>query len=358
MAEGDESSGDRTEAATQRHLDQARDEGQVPVSREMVTFAGLAAVVLVLGYQSPAMLRRLLPDLVVFLSRASGVTIRDPGVLRLASLGILGAIVPVLCAALFAGSAAVVLQTRFLLNPGALQPNFSRVSPVAGMKRLFGFNGIVEVVKSLSKLGLLAAAMWIAIRGDWVGLMRLPRQDPRSLLSTAARPVFHLFIAAVCIQGTVAAADLTWVRFRHARDMRMSKQSVRDELKDTEGNPHVKARIRRIRVMRARQRMMAKVPGATVVITNPTHYAVALAYDRANNPAPRIVAKGLDSLAARIREVAEANGIPVVANPLLARALHRTRSRYGNPGGALQGCGGDYRLRLATSPAGRGGVVM
>ena len=141
------------------------------------------------------------------------------------------------------------------------------------------------------------------------------------MLSAVARPAFHLFIATVCVQGIVAGADLMWVRFRHARDMRMSKQSIRDELKDTEGNPHVKARIRRIRLMRARKRMMAKVPTATVVVTNPTHYAVALAYDRANNPAPRIVAKGLDSLAARIREVAEANGVPVVANPPLARAL-------------------------------------
>jgi flagellar biosynthetic protein FlhB len=323
VAEGDESSGDRTEAATQRHLDQARDEGQVPVSREVVTFVSLAAVALVLAFQSPALLRNLVPDLVAFLSRAGNITMPDPGPLRVASLGALGAIVPILCAALFAGAAAVVLQTGFLLNLGALQPKFSRVSPVAGMKRLFGLNGIVEVVKSLSKLGLLAIAMWIAIRGDWPGLVRLPWQDPRSLLLAVGRPAFHLLIATVCIQGIVAAADLMWVRFRHARDMRMSKQSVRDELKDTEGNPHIKARIRRIRVMRARKRMMAKVPTATVVVTNPTHYAVALAYDRANNPAPRIVAKGLDSLAARIREVAEANGVPVVANPLLARALHR-----------------------------------
>jgi flagellar biosynthetic protein FlhB len=323
VAEGDESSGDKTETATQRHLDQARDEGQVPVSREVVTFASLAAVVLVLAYQSQTLLQHLLPNLVALLSRAGRVTMPDQGPLRLASFGVLGAVVPVVCTALFAGAAAVVLQTKFLLNLGALQPKFSRISPVAGMKRLFGFNGIVEVVKSLSKLGLLAAAMWIAIRGDWPGLMRLPWQDPRGLLLVTARPVFHLFTATVCIQGVVAAADLMWVRFRHARDMRMSKQNVRDELKDTEGNPHIKARIRRIRVMRARKRMMAKVPTATVVVTNPTHYAVALAYDRANNPAPRIVAKGLDSLAARIREVAEANGVPVVANPLLARALHR-----------------------------------
>jgi flagellar biosynthesis protein FlhB len=135
--------------------------------------------------------------------------------------------------------------------------------------------------------------------------------------------VFRVFIAGACSQGIVAAADLMWVRFRHTRDMRMSKQSIRDELKDTEGDPYVKARIRRIRVMRARKRMMAKVPTATVVITNPTHYAVALAYDRANNPAPRIVAKGSDFVAARIREVAEANGVPIIANPPLARALYR-----------------------------------
>jgi flagellar biosynthetic protein FlhB len=321
MAEGDD--GDKTEAATQRHLDQARDEGQVPVSREIVTFASLAAVILVLGYQSQPLMLHLLPNLLMFLSHAGEARMLGSGQIRLASLGLVGALVPVLCAALFAGAAAVMLQTKFLLNLGALQPKFSRVSPVAGMKRLFGLNGIVEIVKSLGKLGFLAGAMWIAIRGDWLGLMRLPWQDTHSLLSAVGRPIFHLFIAAVCVQGGVAAADVMWVRFRHARDMRMSKQSIRDEMKDTEGNPHIKARIHRIRIMRARKRMMAKVPTATVVVTNPTHYAVALAYDRTNNPAPRIVAKGEDFLAARIREVAEANGVAIVANPPLARALYR-----------------------------------
>jgi flagellar biosynthetic protein FlhB len=321
VAEGDD--GEKTEAATQRHLDQAREEGQVPVSREIVTFASLAAVILVLSYQSQPLMLHLLPNLLMFLSHAGEARMLGSGQIRLASLALVGTLVPVLCAALFAGAAAVMLQTKFLLNLGALQPKFSRVSPVAGMKRLFGLNGIVEIVKSLSKLGFLAGAMWIAIRGDWLGLMRLPWQDTHSLLSAVSRPIFHLFIAAVCVQGVVAAADVMWVRFRHARDMRMSKQSIRDEMKDTEGNPQIKARIHRIRIMRARKRMMAKVPTATVVVTNPTHYAVALAYDRANNPAPRIVAKGEDFLAARIREVAEANGVPVVANPPLARALYR-----------------------------------
>jgi flagellar biosynthetic protein FlhB len=234
----------------------------------------------------------------------------------------LGAIVPVLCAALFAGAAAVLLQTKFLVNLGALEPKFSRVSPAAGLKRMFGSNGLVEIVKSLAKLGLLGTGMWFSIRADWPVLIRLPWQDPHSLLAAVARPSFHLFIAGASTQGIVAAADLMWVRFKHARDMRMSKQSIRDESKDTDGNPLIKARIHRIRVMRARKRMMAKVPTATVVVTNPTHYAVALAYDRANNPAPRIVAKGVDSLAARIREVAQANNVPVIANPPLARALY------------------------------------
>lgn len=323
MAEEDETGGDKTETATQRHLDQARDEGQVPVSREVATFASMAAVVLILGSQLQAWQRYLLPDLIIFLSRSGETVMPDAELLRLTAFGVLSVIVPVLCAALFAGGAGVVLQTRFLLNLGGLQPKVSRVSPAAGVKRLFGFNGLVEVVKSLAKLGLLGGTMWIAIRDDWSGLIRLPHQDPHGLLSAIVRPVFHIFIAAVCIQGVVAGADLMWVRFRHARDMRMSKQSVRDELKDTEGNPHVKARIRRIRVMRARRRMMAKIPAATVVVTNPTHYAVALVYDRIANPAPRIVAKGEDSLAARIREIAEANRVPVVANPPLARALYR-----------------------------------
>ena len=235
----------------------------------------------------------------------------------------MGAIILVLLVALVAGGAAVLLQTNFLLNLGALQPKISRVNPVAGAKRLFGSNGIIEIVKSLAKLGLLAVAIWIAVGGDWVKLVQLPRDAPYLLPFAIAHPVFHLFVACLCVQAVIAMADLIWVRFRHARDLRMTKQSIRDELKDTEGNPHVKARIRRIRIMRARKRMMAKVPTATVVITNPTHYAVALAYDRTANPAPRIVAKGVDSLAARIREVAKSNGVPVLANPPLARALYR-----------------------------------
>jgi flagellar biosynthetic protein FlhB len=319
----DGQSEDKTEAATAKHLDQARDDGRVPVSRELVTFASLSAVILVLGYQSQPIMLHLLPNMVMFLSRTGEASILGPAQIRSALSAVLAAIAPALVAAMLAGTGAVLLQTKFLLHLGSLQPKVSRVNPMSGLKRVFGAKGLVEVVKALGKLGLLVVAIWIATKGDWSGILRLPWQDPHALLAAIARPAFHLFTAAAATQCVVAGADLFWVHFSHARDLRMSKQDIRDEMKDSEGNPHIKARIRRIRVIRARRRMMAKVPAATVVITNPTHFAVALAYERGNNPAPRIVAKGADSVAAKIREIAAANRVPVVANPPLARTLFR-----------------------------------
>jgi flagellar biosynthetic protein FlhB len=215
--------------------------------------------------------------------------------------GILTAVTPVLAAATVGAAIAVLLQTGFLLSGSVLRPKVSRINPFAGLKRVFGRHGLEELVKSLAKLGIFGTAIWIAIWGDMPMLMILPRQDPNSLPLVVIRPLFHILLASVLCQAALAILDIAWVRFRYARDLRMSRQDIREELKDTEGNPHTKARIRRIRVMRARRRMIAQVPKATVVVTNPTHYAVALAYDRVINPAPRVVAKGVDAVAARIR---------------------------------------------------------
>jgi flagellar biosynthetic protein FlhB len=280
----------------------------------------MTAVVMVLTYQAQDTVRDLLPTLSLFLAHADGSWRAGSGI---AVRGVVAAILPYLAAAGVGASAAVLLQTGFLLSGSGLQPRFSRISPAAGLKRLFGWHGLEELLKSLAKLGAFGAAIWFAIRGDLPGLMLLPRQDPSGLPSMVARPLFHIFLASLLCHAIVAIADIAWVRFRYARDLRMSREDIRKEFKETEGNPHTKARIRRIRMLRARKRMMAQVPKATVVVTNPTHYAVALAYDRAANPAPRVVAKGADAVAARIREVAEAANVPVVANPPLARALYR-----------------------------------
>ncbi len=320
MAEDDVSTGDKTETATSRHVEQARDAGRVPISREATMFASLTAVFLVLIYQAQSMVLELLPALRAFLARSDVSGASGPGmVVR----DVLGAVAPVLAAAAIGAAAAVLLQTGFLFSGSVLEPKVSRIHPVAGLQRLFGWHGVEELLKSVVKLGVFGTAIWIAIKGDIDGLVVLPRQDPAGLPSVIGRPLFHILLASVLCQAFAAVIDTFWVRFRYARDLRMSKQDVRDEMKETEGNPHTKARIRRIRVMRARRRMMAKVPKATVVITNPTHYAVALAYDRAANPAPRVVAKGIDDVARRIREVAEAAKVPIVANPPLARALYR-----------------------------------
>ncbi|MFL5253913.1 MAG: flagellar biosynthesis protein FlhB [Rhodopila sp.] len=274
---------------------------------------------LVLAYESQSGLRDLLPVLRLFLiqnaasSAAAGLTVQS----------ILGVVTPVLAAASIGAAMAVLLQTGFLLSGSLMRPKASRINPFAGLKRIFGWHGLEELVKSLAKLGIFSAAIWVAVKDDLPELAALPGQDPSRLPSVVARPLFHILLASVLCQAALAILDIGWVRFRHARDLRMSRQDIREEMKETEGNPHTKARIRRIRVMRARRRMMAQVPKATVVVTNPTHYAVALLYDRAANPAPRVVAKGVDAVALRIREVAETANVPVVSNPPLARALYR-----------------------------------
>jgi flagellar biosynthetic protein FlhB len=169
----------------------------------------------------------------------------------------------------------------------------------------------------------MAFALWQVLEADLPALMQAPRWAPQILLARTLAPVLHMLFVVLAVQAAIAGFDLFWVRLRHAQQLRMSKEDVREELREMEGDPRIKARIKQIRTQRARRRMLAAVPKATVVITNPTHYAVALAYDRARNAAPRVVAKGVDSLAARIREVAEAHKVPLVANPPLAHALYR-----------------------------------
>jgi flagellar biosynthesis protein FlhB len=188
---------------------------------------------------------------------------------------------------------------------------------------LFGSDGLVELSRSLGKLTITVFALWLALQGDVGRLLLQPGQELANLPSAVAAPIVHVLIAGLCTHALFAGIDLFWVRRRHTREMRMSKQEVREEQKDLEGNPLIKARIRRIRYLRARRRMMMAVPKATVVVTNPTHYAVALSYDRAKNAAPRVVAKGVDTVAARIREIARQNNVPIVANPPLAQALYQ-----------------------------------
>jgi flagellar biosynthetic protein FlhB len=312
---------DRTEAATPRRLQKAREEGHVPVSRELSTFAGLAAVTLVLMMAGAATLHDLALRLSVILSRAH--ELGGGSALRLAGIAGLRAAAPFVLAAMLAGSAAVLLQTRFLLSARSLRVDFSRISLRAGAKRMLGLDSVIEAGKSLVKIAVLGFALWYVILSDLPALLRVPFVEPNRLLPSVAGPVLHVILTVLVAQAVITAVDFFWVVMRHSRSLRMSRHDIMEEQKETEGDPHIKARLRQIRVLRARKRMLAAVPKATVVITNPTHYAVALSYDRAKHAAPRVVAKGVDTLAARIREVAQDNRVPIVANPPLARALYQ-----------------------------------
>ena len=315
-----EESEDRTQAATERRRQQARDDGQAPLSRELVVASGLAAATLVLALGAPALaaalgarLQRLLSDL----GATPGDALHDAG------MALLVATLPFLGAVLLAGSGAVLLQTGWLLHGQTLVPDLSRLDPRRGLRRLFGLDNAVEAAKSLAKVSVLAWAAWHALSDALPGVLAASTRQPGALLDQLARDVLHLFLLVLGCQAGIALLDAGWVHFRFSRRLRMSRQEIKHEQRETDGDPRHKSRLRQLRMARARQRMLAAVPRATVVITNPTHYAVALAYDRGAQAAPRVVAKGVDEVAARIRKAAAEHGVPLVANPPLARALHQ-----------------------------------
>ena len=208
-----------------------------------------------------------------------------------------------------------------MFSAKGLVPQLSRLSPLAGVKRVLGVEGAGQLLRALLKLGLVGLALWWNL-DDPTRLRSVMQASPAQLLAVAGEEMRGLATAAVLAFGLVALGDFGWERFRHLRRMRMSREDLKEEHKESEGDPHLKARQRQLRQQASRRRMMAAVPRATVVVTNPTHYAVALAYEK-DSGAPRVVAKGMDSMAGRIREAAREAGVPLVPNPPLARALYK-----------------------------------
>jgi flagellar biosynthetic protein FlhB len=320
MAEGAEGE-DRTEAATPRRLARAREEGQVPVSAEAGSFLALLLGTGVLLLVVPVLAPRLAAGLAGVLARATGPFDPAAALAETARLALLAA-GPFALAAILAGAVAALGQSGFLISAAALKPNASRLNPLTGLKRLLGAEGLIETVKSTVKLLAILAVVAAIGRGLAPGVLTQFPAAPARIGAGLLGLLAALLAGVLAVQAVVAAADLALVRWRFLRRLRMNRQELREEQKETEGDPHIKARIKQLRMARARRRMLAQVAKATVVITNPTHYAVALAYDRARHAAPRVLAKGVDSMAARIREAARKHNVPLVANPPLARALH------------------------------------
>jgi flagellar biosynthetic protein FlhB len=320
MAEGGgEAAEDRTEAPTARRLHKAREEGQVANSREATGFAALLFAVLVGTMALPAMGTELLRALRGILARSHELTPSQAWDVLL-PVGLV--LLPVLGAAVLGAAVATLLQTRGLVSARGLRPQLSRISPASGLKRILGADSLLEFLKAVVKMTLVGTAVW-HVGGAPLLLEAVLHQPAGALLGLVADHGMRLVASALAAFALVAAADVFWVHFRHHRRLRMSRHDLKEEMKDTDGDPHVKGRMRQLRQQKARQRMMAAVPRAAVVITNPTHYAVALGYDEGASAAPKILAKGADAVAARIREKAREAGVPLVSNPPLARALFR-----------------------------------
>jgi flagellar biosynthetic protein FlhB len=312
--------GDKTQPATARRLERARGMGQVPLSREVSGLAGLGAATLMLMISGPALSQALVKRLAGMLARAD--TLDPVATLHAAALAGALAVAPLTFAVLATSVTSTLLQTGFLFRFEAMMPDPARLDPRRGLSRIFGVGALVEQGKSLAKIGVLGYAAWRVLSGALPMLDSAALWMPGQLADHLLRQVLQLMLMMLAAQAVIAGADVAWVRYRHFSGLRMSREEVKQEGKESDGNPQIKAKIRQIRRARAKQRMMAAVPTATVVVTNPTHYAIALAYDRGARGAPRVVAKGVDEVAARIREVAQDSRVPVVANPPLARALY------------------------------------
>ncbi len=316
---------DKTEAPTARKLQKARDSGNIPISREIATLVAFSSLYVVLVNLAPSMAERLTLRLSVFLAEMAHIDMSDFGVGAFAMAARAGAFVvlPIIFAAAGVAIISMGLQTGFIFTPTRLIPDFARLDPQRGLSRLFSVNNLIELGKSLLKVSVAGAICWHVVSAALPTLFQAPSWEAGAVVLHLYRQMLQVLAAVLSLQLLVGLGDLAWVRYRYTRDLRMSRFDIRQEQKESDGDPRIKRRLRQIRQMRARKRMRDGVKRATVVVTNPTHYAVALRYQKSENAAPVVVAKGMDSMAARIRELASEFQVPLVANPPLARALYK-----------------------------------
>lgn len=316
----------KTEDPSAKRLDDARKRGDVVKSQEVTTWFMLLGTAMIFTLMAPWMASGLSSSMAGILGNADMIEISG-GAFGQFFYGLAGsilmvALIPLLILALCAVAANLV-QHRPLLSLDPITPKLDKISPIAGFKRLFSSEALVNFFKGLAKLGVVGAVMFFVLWPEQDHLDTMITAEPMGLLGDVQELGLKVLWASLAVITLIALADFLYQRQKWWKRQMMTVQEVRDEYKQMEGDPKIKGRIRQIRMERSRQRMMASVPDATVVITNPTHFAVALKYDR-GMAAPKCVAKGTDAVALRIRGVAEEHNVPIVENPPLARALFKS----------------------------------
>lgn len=315
---------EKTEDPTQKRLEDAHKKGDVVKSQEVTTWFMITGAALVFAFIAPMTSASVMDSLKGVMEHAYQIDVAGDGFRQfyfIMATSILGVLLIPMCFLALCGIAGNMVQHRMVFSTHPIKPKLSKISPLSGAKRLFSTEALVNFAKGLGKLVIFSSVMFIVIWPERDRLDTMMTVDPMLILVNFQEIAIRVFIVVVITITIIALLDYMYMRHKWWKRQMMTVKEVKDEYKQMEGDPHVKGRIRQIRLERSRKRMMAAVPEASVVVTNPTHFAVALKYE-SDMPAPEVVAKGVDALALRIRAIANDHDVPIVENPPLARALY------------------------------------
>jgi flagellar biosynthetic protein FlhB len=315
----------KTEEPTQHRLEEARKKGQIVFSREFITFVMFTAFTISLLAIGDYIYNSIIRRLAVFISAPHQFMMDSGNIMIVSSDAVIDMLpvflIPMLILA-FSAIAAGLMQTRFNISGDPLKPKLERISLMKGFGRVFSRKSLVEFLKGIVKITVIGVVCYYVLKPYFSFIETLPEYSLREVTGSIETLVLKVMLWVCIISAFMGGLDYLYQRYEYMKNNRMSIKDIREEFKQQEGDPHIKGKLKAIRAERARKRMMAEVPKADVVITNPTHYAVALKYDGKKMRAPMLVAKGADKVAQRIREVAEEHKVPIMRNPPLTRALY------------------------------------
>ncbi|MBQ2382362.1 MAG: flagellar biosynthesis protein FlhB [Succinivibrio sp.] len=323
MADND----DKTEQPTGKKIADARNKGQVPRSKEAGTFFVLIGGVLSIWAFSSFLGSGLRQIIINSFSLTRDQIYSVDEFRRIFVQNILSIAIPIIGVAFCVFVLAIVgniMIGGYNFSQEALKPKFNKLNPITGISRIFSLNSIIELVKGIFKVVFIASFCYFALSGRIHEVMGLSYIDPHAGIKRAISLLFQFMVIVVCAMIPIIMIDVPYQKWHYLKQLRMSKQEVKDEYKDTEGNPQIKGKIKQLQFQMAARRMMQEVPAADVVVTNPTHFAVAIKYDPEGETAPLVVAKGVDEIAEKIKEIARESGVPVIPIPPLARSLYYT----------------------------------
>lgn len=326
MAEEQDDS-QKTEEPTPKRIEDAIKKGNVAYSREVTSFVILSLFTVFVIFVLPVLFKRAAINLSMYVTDIYnfGSDYDGADAFRLAlkiALELLLVVAAPFAIAIIGAVMGSVLQNGFLNSPEAIVPKLSKISPIAGFKRIFSLKSLVEFIKGIVKISIIGLTAYYAVYTEIQVIHVLHDASIAVIMNVLLNIATKMMVAVCVLQGVIAALDYFYERYNYRKNLRMSKQEIKDEHKQSEGDPEIKAKVRAIRFQRARRRVAVAVPKADVLITNPTHFAVALQYDPEVMQAPKLIAKGQDMIAYRMKEIAKEHDIPIIENPPLARAIY------------------------------------